>query len=67
MIKACAWHPQEFGKVLFMGEIEPLDNKAVTHGICKDCAFIVTNREYQAIKKQKADTDYENFTRLLHD
>jgi phage FluMu protein Com len=31
MIRQCAW----CNKVL--GEVEPLDNKATTHGICPEC------------------------------
>ena len=31
MIRQCAWCKRE------LGEIEPLDNKGVTHGICQEC------------------------------
>ena len=40
MIRECAYHPRHFGFPLIMGEIEPLEDKDVTSGICELCVEI---------------------------
>lgn len=36
MIKLCAWHPGNPN--FFVAEVEPLENKGTTHGLCVGCA-----------------------------
>ena len=45
MIIVCGWHKKYFGKELVLGEKEPLKDKKVTHGICKECEKIFYEKE----------------------
>ena len=38
MERICAWHEQNFGFVLRMGETEPFEDKSETGGICPVCS-----------------------------
>ena len=43
MKKLCAWCGKE------LGEIEPYDNKEITHGICRECK----DKEYDKLFKHR--------------
>jgi len=37
MKRICAWHKQNFGFELDMGEVFPFDDPSPTHGMCPEC------------------------------
>ena len=45
MIKQCAWCGD------YMGEIEPLDDKRITHGICAYCSAKVSNEIEEEVNR----------------
>ncbi len=54
MIKQCAWCSR------MLGEVEPLDNKETTHGICSECQKkLLDNLKKKTYICPKCNTPYE--------
>lgn len=55
MRRVCGWHTKYFGSSYFMGEVEPLEDKSETHGMCPSCEVLV-NAEFEAKYGKEKET-----------
>ena len=49
----CAWHLRNFGVELPMKEIEPLENKSITDGMCPECEALAKQEIRDFFKKEE--------------
>lgn len=65
MIRACAWHPKNYGIVKFMGICEPVEDTQVSHGICQDCIIIMMQQDLITRKQEAFDREWEEYQKVL--
>ena len=49
MIRQCAWCNKN------MGEVEPLEDKRITHGICPDCYETIMQPQLEEAREERDD------------